>query len=184
MLRCLDSTSGRVTAELPRCVHPVAGGLVLYAFGGPGVSALRSLAGAATGGFEAIHLRFVLRTESSVGGFSVLLFARTIVESGVRIDPDREAGISMKTDQGRWRIGDPERHQCPFPKAERSRSRCDGRRPQQSEGGHEDGHSQIKVGTVKAQFDMPVRITLKQGSRGVVVDADAGIGRVRIPGGG
>src|SRR6266436_9629160 len=182
MQRCLDSTSGRVTAELPRCVHPVAGGLVLYAFGGPGVSALRSLAGAATGGFEAIHLRFVLRTESSVGGFSVLLFARTIVESGVWIDPDREAGISMKTDQGRRRLGDPERHQCPFPKAERSRSLCDGRRPQQGEGGHEDGHSEIKVGAVKAQLHMPVRKALNHGSRGGIVYADAGAGRVRIVG--
>src|ERR1700688_2469405 len=99
----------------------------------------RLLAGAAAGGFEAIHLRFALGTESAVGGFSVLLFAGTVVESGVRIDPYREAGVSAKMDQGRGSFGDSERHQRPFPRAERFRSRRCSRRPEQSEGGHKNG---------------------------------------------
>ena len=72
--------------------------------GGPPLAFL--LAGAAAGGFEAIHLRFALAAEAAVGGFSVLLFAGTVVESGVWIDPDREAGVSVKMDDGRWNLGD------------------------------------------------------------------------------
>src|ERR1700676_3890015 len=94
----------------------------------PGLLDSGLLAGAATGRFEAIHLRFALRTESAVGGFSVLLLAGTVVESGVWIDPDREARVSVKMDDGRGNLGDSERHECPFPRAERSRSRRGGRR--------------------------------------------------------
>ena len=60
---------------------------------------------------------------SAVSGFSVLLFAGTVVESGVRINPHREAGVSAKMDNGHGSFGDSERHERPFPNAERSRSR-------------------------------------------------------------
>src|ERR1700674_914598 len=95
-LRPLDSPAGGVTAGSPRCVSSGGRGFVLCAFWRAKSSALRLLAGAATGRLEAIHLRFALGTESAVGGFSVLLFAGTVVERAVRIDPDRDARVTAK----------------------------------------------------------------------------------------
>jgi hypothetical protein len=43
----------------------------------------RLLAGAATGGLEAIHLRFALPADAAAGGLSVLLFAGTIAATAL-----------------------------------------------------------------------------------------------------
>ena len=85
------------------------------------------LAGEATGRFEAIHLRVVLAAEAAVGGLSVLVFAGTIVESGVRIDPHLDAGVSLNMDDGVGSFGESERYQRPLPRAKRCpprRARC------------------------------------------------------------
>src|SRR5260370_9616806 len=171
-----DSAPGRVTWAR----HPAVGSLsVTRSITAPEIQECPPwlLAGAAAGGFETIHWRFALGAESPVGRFSVLLFAGTVVESGVRIDPDREAGVSLKMDYGRGNLGDSERHERPFPWAERRRSRRCGCRPQEGQRGHEDGHSEIQVGAVKAQLHMPVRKALKHGARRGAVEADAVIGR-------
>src|SRR5580658_10154427 len=64
------------------------------------------LASAAVGGFEAVDLRFALGAETASGGFSVWFFARAVVESGVRIDPDFDGGVSLMMDCGCGGLGD------------------------------------------------------------------------------
>src|SRR5713226_10756147 len=92
----------------------------------------RLLAGGATGGFEAIHLRFALAAEVAAGGLAVLLFVGTVVDSRVRIDPHVDGRVSLKMSHGRGcgSLGDSKRDERPFPRAERGAARRARRRPQ------------------------------------------------------
>jgi hypothetical protein len=60
----------------------------------------------AAGGFEAIHLGIALATEAAIGGLSVLFFAGTIVECGVRINPDVYGRITFNMNDRGGSLGE------------------------------------------------------------------------------
>src|SRR5580658_5112409 len=114
------------------------------------------LAGAAAGGFEAIHLCIALAAEMAVSGLSVLLFARTVEKSGMRIDPHLYAWIALETNRGCGSLGESEADERPLPGSQRCPLWRTRRRPQHGQHSHHDGRSQIDVSTMKTQLHPPV----------------------------
>src|SRR5271166_2616852 len=94
------------------------------------------LADAATGRFEAIHLGVALGADAAVSSLSKLLLARAVVESGVGIDPNLDARVSLKMNHGRGSFGDSEGDERPLPGPERRALWRTGRRPQQRQQRH------------------------------------------------
>jgi hypothetical protein len=100
-------------------------------------SSLHLLASAAAGRFELVHLCVPLAGESAVGCFSVVLFARTVVEGSVGVDPDFDARVALKMDAGgSGGLGDSEFHHRSLDGAERGSMGRAGGGPQH--GDHSD----------------------------------------------
>src|SRR5208337_3218461 len=147
-----------LASRSPLLENAKVGGLSISSL--PRVIGRSLLAGAATGGFEAIHLRVVLAAQPAARGCSILLFAGTVVESAVRINPDLDPRVPLKMDHGCGRLRNSKRDQRPFPRTERRWLRRSHRRPQQRQRRHDDGCPQIQVGAPKAQLHAPVRNAL------------------------
>ena len=66
-------------------------------------------------GFKSIRLGFPLRAEMAVGRLAIELFARTIVESRVRVDPDFDIRIALRMHDWGSSFRDPDCDQYSFP---------------------------------------------------------------------
>jgi hypothetical protein len=129
---------------------------------------LTLIADGAAGGLESIHLRFALAGDVAVGGLSILLFTGTVVESGMGIDPDLDARVSLKVDDRRRSFGDSKGDESPLPGTNRGVPRSGRSRPQEGEYGDKQRNSEIKVGAVKTYGHTEAGKTLHNGlGRGV-----------------
>jgi hypothetical protein len=63
------------------------------------------LARGSTGGFKAIHLSFTLAAEPAIRSLLILILARTIIESGMGIDPYVHTRVALKMDDWLRRLG-------------------------------------------------------------------------------
>jgi len=140
------------------------------------------IADGAAGRLESIHLRFALAGDMAVRSLSILLFTGTVVESGMGIDPDLDARVSLKVDdRRRGRFGNSKGNESPLPRTNRGVPRSSRRRPQKGEHGDKQRNSEIKVGAVKTYGHTEAGETLHKGLvRGVGGDGFAAQIRGRI----